>query len=136
MQNEMRDRLIELIRKAETEVSFSTSGGESVTKVKRKIVERYEAAELADHLLADGWIRLPCKVGDYIYYPWHYDANSGVAILEVNKIVINGETLVFILDPESDMPMPCWFSMDDFGKTVFLTKEEAEAHLPQPPKGE
>ena len=45
------------------------------------------------------------------------------------KIVIKGETLVFILDPESDMPMPCWFSMDDFGKTVFLTKEAAEAAL-------
>ena len=71
----------------------------------------------------------PCKVGDYIYYPLHYGDNSCVAIFEVDKIVINGETLVFILDPESDMPMPCWFSMDDFGKTVFLTKEEAEQAL-------
>lgn len=118
-------RLIELIDEAEYE------------RMKYEMAQKFypfgeykrRSEFVADYLLANGVIVLPCKVGDYIYYPWHYDGNSGVAILEVNKIVINGETLVFILDPESDMPMPCWFSMDDFGKTVFLTKEEAIAAL-------
>lgn len=92
-------------------------------------LESCQINAITDYFLANGVIVPPCKVGNYIYYPWHYDDNSGVAILEVDKIVIKDETLVFILDPESDMPMPCWFSMDDFGKTVFLTKEEAIAAL-------
>lgn len=115
-----RNRLIELIDGFVfgTQIAVNSVEWDS-TKVK----------ELADYLLANGVIVPPCKVGNYIYYPWHYDDNSGVAILEVDKIVIKGETLVFILDPESDMPMPCWFSMDDFGKTVFLTKPQAEEAL-------
>lgn len=29
----------------------------------------YRTAEMiADHILSDGWIRLPCKVGDTVYY--------------------------------------------------------------------
>lgn len=111
MQNNTKDRLINLIQNA-------VSG-----------CARNWAEVIADHLLDNGVIVPPCKVGNYIYYPWHYDDNSGVAILEVDKIVIKGETLVFILDPESDMPMPCWFSMDDFGKTVFFTRDEAERAL-------
>ena len=119
MQNNMRDSLVELILQSDP------------IKERDLDDEWYdgEIEDIADHLLANGVIVPPCKVGNYIYYPWHYDDNSGVAILEVDKIVIKGETLVFILDPESDMPMPCWFSMDDFGKTVFATRDEAERAL-------
>lgn len=106
-----RERLIELLKAIAHENCFWS-------------VER-----IADYLLANGVIVPPCNVGDYLYYPWHYADTSGVAILEVGKFVIKGEILVFIIDPESDMPMPCWFGMDDFGKTVFLTPEDAEQAL-------
>ena len=43
----MRDRLIELIAKVQY------MGGLE--------------GKLADHILADGWIRPPCKVGDMVY---------------------------------------------------------------------
>lgn len=73
----------------------------------------------------------PCKVGDTIYYPWVYDGTSGIAILEVSRICLFRQkiNLIFYDDVQSDMPMPSGFFFDDFGKTVFLTKEEAEKAL-------
>ena len=73
----------------------------------------------------------PCKVGDTLYYPWIYGGTSGIALLEVSciKIYVQGRCLVSYNDVESDMPMPSRFTIEDFGKTVFLTKEEAEEKL-------
>lgn len=79
------------------------------------------------------WVHLPCKVGDNIYFPWIYGGTLGVAILEVYsiKMYVQGKPLVFIKDPESDMAIPNAFAVDDFGKAVFLTREEAEKALAQ-----
>ena len=76
-------------------------------------------------------VELPCKVGDTLYYPWAYDGTSGIAMLEVASFGVywGNEWLAFIEDPESDMPMPNCFSEEDFGKTVFLTREEAKEAL-------
>ena len=106
-----RDRLIELLREP------------------KKIDEGVEA--LSDYLLANGVIVPPCEIDDTLYYPWVYDDTSGIAILEVSciKIYVQGRCLVFYTDVESDMPMPNCFTIEDFGKTVFLTKEEAEEKL-------
>ena len=86
---------------------------------------------LADYLLANGVIVPPCQIDDTLYYPWFYDDTSGIAILEVSciKTYVQGRCLVFYTDVESDMPMPNCFTIEDFGKTVFLTKEDAEAKL-------
>ena len=88
-------------------------------------------SRLAEHLLANGVIVPPCNIDDILYYPWVYDGTSGIAILEVSciKIYVQGRCLVFYEDAESDMPMPNCFTIEDFGKTVFLTKEEAENAL-------
>lgn len=90
-----------------------------------------ESEMLADYILLDGWIRPPCKVGDTVYYPWIYDGQCGVAFSEVEsiKIYVNGLPIAIVEDWRSDMPMPISFTIEDFGKTVFLTKEEAEAAL-------
>ena len=92
---------------------------------------RVRCEQIADHLLANGVIVPPCKIDDTLYYPWLYDGTSGIAILEVSciKIYVQGRCLVFYTDVESDMPMPNCFTIEDFGKTVFLTKEEAETEL-------
>ena len=76
-------------------------------------------------------IELPCKIGDTVYYPWIYDGQCGVAFNKVEsiKIYVNGLPLVVVEDWKSDMPMPISFCNEDFGKTVFLTKEQAEAKL-------
>jgi hypothetical protein len=108
-----RDRLIELFDKAQ--------------------VGCYPISQswLADHLLANGVIVPPCKVGDTVYFPWVYDSTSGIAILTISSIRLFRQNinLIFYDDVESDMPMPSAFFFDDFGKIVFPTKEEAEAKL-------
>lgn len=74
----MRDRLIELLRNAKTDVPFYTSNGKLVTKIQRCIVDRYEAKELADYLIANGVIVPPCKEGDVIYRIVKFcEANTG-----------------------------------------------------------
>ena len=81
-------------------------------------------------------LRLPCKVGDALYMPWEYDWNTGVAIITVKKIVIDWEDCFYVdtdLYSDSKAFLEEYnygkFSFSDFGKTVFLTKEEAEQAL-------
>lgn len=101
-----------------------------VREVLCKLAE-YEDAE-EDGLLK----RLPCKVGDALYMPWEYDWNTGIAIITVKKIVIDWEDCFYVeTDLYSDSEA-FWeeynygkFSFSDFGKTVFLTKAEAEQAL-------
>lgn len=77
------------------------------------------------------FVELPCKVGDTVYYPWAYDENKGIAFnkIESIKIYVGRIPLVLVEDWESDMPIPTAFYPEDFGKTVFLTREEAEKKL-------
>ena len=116
----MRDRLIDLLTddlpKADNPLQF----------VSDEIVER-----LADMLIANGVIVPPCKVGDTVYIPWEFNYTNGVAFSEVEKIVFYSPNMprIFIKDLESDMPVPSNFCLDDFGKTIFLTKKEAEQAL-------
>lgn len=104
----MRDRLIELLRK----IPYGVSVGAKF--------ERYFCELVADHLIANGVIVPPCKVGDTVYY-----IPSGNHIIEciVAQIVI--EPLA-----EIGMSFLCYggvrFDMRDWGKTVFRTREEAE----------
>ena len=86
---------------------------------------------LADYLLANGVIVLPCKVGDTVYCPWIHNSNKEIAFTKVEsiKIYVNGRPLVFVEDWESDIPMPAAFYSENIGKTVFLTREEAEKAL-------
>lgn len=119
----MKEKLIELLMSAE--INAEEQGFFNCHKSKVK------AECIADYLLANGVIPLPCKVGDTVYIPWEYDCTNGVAFSEVEKIVFYTPNVprIFIKDLESDMPMPSNFCPDDFGKTVFLSREEAEKAL-------
>lgn len=97
--------------------------------------ERHRIEYYADSLLDDGIIVPPCKPGDTVYMPWEWNGTKGVAILTVTHIIIN--------DSHSYIKAPLYsddedysrkygygrFEFDDFGKTVFLTPEEAEKAL-------
>ena len=87
--------------------------------------------QAAEWLIAQGVIVPPCKVGDTVYYPWIYGGQCGIAFSEVEsiKVYVNGLPIAVVEDWQSDMPMPIAFTIDDFGKTVFLTKEEAEKSI-------
>jgi hypothetical protein len=80
-------------------------------------------------------IVLPCKVGDMVYLPWEWKDTSGIAILTVERISITEAGQSIRTDFWSDdenywLAYNCGvFRFDDIGKTVFLTKEEAEAKM-------
>lgn len=102
----MRDRLIELIQNA--------VGG----------CARHWAKIIADHLLANGVIVPPCKVGDKIYY------------LDRHSKKVEEDTVRFLTITEKNGVRPIlirhntkFWDFYEWGKTVFLTKEEAERAL-------
>lgn len=100
----MRDRLIKLLYNAH---HSDISGDEAI----------------ADYLLANGVIVPPCKVGDKIFFivnmSEHLAFNDFVTDDTVTKI---GVTTKGILHEKG-------VDFTDFGKTVFLTREEAESKL-------
>ena len=103
----MRDRLIELLKQKACHYVLCDNecGG-------CKNVEMYDDSieSIADHLLANGVIVQPCKVGDTVYWIFEppFDDFAGKEIVEDEF---------------------CWAMFEDFGKTVFLTREEAEQAL-------
>lgn len=97
-----RDRLLELLHKAP------------------KGRGRISNYELANYLLANGVIVSPCELGDKVYYPYEY--RNVVLEKTVIKIVIEKE------DRWLDVGAS-FLPFENIGKTVFLTKEEAEEKL-------
>lgn len=74
---------------------------------------------LADYLIAHGVTVLPCKVGDTIF---HLYEKQGIVPKKVKRIQI-GSYGIMIADGNGA------FSVDCIGKTVFLTRDEAEQAL-------
>ena len=113
-----RDKLIELIEEAKNKYNNFL----------------FEKELIADHLLTNGVIVPPCKVGDKVYYMSKNPINLSVlpyTIYEANivRIVTTklGTSLVIQIHNEygcTEIP-----NINYFGKTVFLTKEEAEEKL-------
>ncbi len=79
---------------------------------------RYWADVIADHLLSNGVIVIPCKVGDTVYQ------TDGIRIYELEILDISLRKNKPYYETES-----IDFDNDAIGKTVFLTKEEAEKAL-------
>ena len=79
-------------------------------------------------------LKLPCKVGSKVYADSHC---FGILEYEVDEIIIDGENTTFLCsaysEPIGDCPSECLDEIepciDDFGKTVFLTREEAKQAL-------
>ena len=115
MKADMRNRLANLLYEAAGQVN-----------------NEYPTIEMvAEYLIGNGVIIPPCKVGDTVYYPWIYDGHCGIAFSKVQSIniYVNELPLVIVEDWRSDMPMPISFYSEDFGETVFLTKDQAEQKL-------
>ena len=86
--------------------------------------------KLADYLLANGVIVLPCKVGDTVY---SYDEDL-CALLDyrINQITLSdGNPTLYsgVCFNEDVLLSDIDFVKSDIGKTVFLTREEAERAL-------
>ncbi len=95
---------------------------------KLKKIKEYQKLEEQGKLL-----KLPCAVGDTVYA---YCSVFGILAYAVDCIVID-KNITFqccsYSEPIGDCPSECLDEIDpdisDFGKTVFLTKEAAEAAL-------
>lgn len=117
----MRDRLIELLKGAETKVTemLSTS----------LALEEWLGI-YADHLLANGVIVPPCKVGDTVYEI--QPIRQRIQAYEVTTVKYNGHYYWFtwvIKDRRGHYGNVEGFTDMQIGKTVFLTREEAERAL-------
>ena len=108
----MRDRLIELFQG----FNFVQHAGQVFTKEDAH-------RQLADYLLANGVIVPPCKVGSKIY------------MLVTKRAKLGFSPYTFIKDSRLTF-LNLERVMQDFGKTVFLTKEEAEQALANMKGGE
>ena len=71
--------------------------------------------------------RLPCKVGDTVWFV----GNKFVNDYEIRRYIVDETGIDCIQVAKEIDGKDYWnsFSMDTFGKTVFLTKEEAERKL-------
>ncbi len=117
----MRDRLIELVKNAEKEFP------------KDKPVLDIEEF-VADFLLANGVIVPPCKVGDVVYIienPYTFLPLRKVVEGEVVSIHLHESGLFIRVLFDTEKINGCAdYNLDwRLGKTVFLTKAEAEQAL-------
>lgn len=127
MQNDMRDRLVELVK----------------ASVYGNIDEGFDGPVLncenvADHLIENGVILPPCKVGDTVYcintiFPNDPRINEcEVDALHItsgkNKIGHKKPSYVLVRD-KNMKSLSARMYFENFGKTVFLTKDQAEQKL-------
>lgn len=141
----MRNKLIELLRKATIEVDE----GYPMSDYKCRAVSDEVAACLADHLIANGATVLPVQVGDTVYGRFRSYGKEvhQCEVVKVKACQFKDGTVRYFLDLEfyiidpffhDGRLMRCGMQAiygADFGDwyRVYLTREEAEA---EPPKGE
>lgn len=88
--------------------------------------------QVADHLLKNGVVVLPCKVGDIVYRVGF--AYKKVEMLNVEGILRNVASWKvhcthFIPNWVGNKKEHIYISFSQFGKTLYFTKEEAEKAL-------
>ncbi len=132
MTNEKQsNRLAELLREMEGKPEItcprnSYEEGCSGCKYEKGAQCDHEARK-ADHLIKKGVIVPPCMVGDVLY---EIDLPEyGIITCKATKVLYDsGEIVVNVIDGHGK-GSEYYFEFDDFGKTVFLSREEAEEAL-------
>lgn len=126
MQNEMRDKLIELLFELHS----------------KKIPSM---GEIADHLLANGAILPPCKIGDIVYVKpksWYIESD-GISSYQITNLTITQNKkgiwtkkyrAMYLLNGKT-IDSQINFEFDEIGKTVFLSREAAEKKLEEMKNG-
>lgn len=126
--SEMRDRLIELIVNADTydpyECNLCTKDDD--------YCDCCYAEKLADHLIANGVILPPCKVGDTVWFLFNGDELCEARIIFVEEnYYTNPQTWLTIEYDSRIIGRNTYKSRIDLmlGKIIFFTREEAEKKL-------
>ena len=116
-----RDRLIELINEKQLwEIDQIQPNGFKI--------ELFENEDLADRLLANGVIVLPCQIGQKVYDIGEFVL--GVVAPEIYELRADEMTIEKGIDGALNFVYDgMYINNEDIGETVFLTKEEAEQKL-------
>ena len=116
----MRDRLIELMRNApKTDTVYGDI----------KLTEPVQTIQtIADHLLAEGVIVPPCKVGD-ITYIFDYEVNNHLETKFRGIIPSVVEAITIVDDGLWIENEHAKYHISSVGDLIFLTREEAEKAL-------
>ena len=114
-----RERLMELLKQIDFDYTEECCERSENGSLPYHPLEEF----FADHLLTNGVIVPPCKVGDTVYVCF---SRTRVIECKVAQIIIEHIE-------EIGMSFICYggmrFDMRHWGKTVFLTREEAEKAL-------
>lgn len=112
-------------------------GIESCDTCPHKYEENCYTAAIVEHLIANGVTVIPCKVGDTVYTNiamrgWYYrdkyrPYSATVVFIGLNNSEEMGGGLINVLYGKNGNMMRFRFS--DVGKTVFLSRDEAEKAL-------
>ena len=110
-----RDRLIELNRKAKLYAQEKADERGGLVCIDDE----------ADYLLANGVIVPPCKAGDIVWFDTY--KKNGTVSLGIQPHKVDRIDVVCVVGEKEliETKLHDWY----FGKTVFLTKEEAEEKL-------
>lgn len=94
------------------------------------------AVKLINEAPAVNAVSFPCKVGDKVFYLFQYSSKRilpFVRTARVREIYCLNRKMQFMVETElldaAEKGILKSFSVEDFGKTVFLSKKEAEAAL-------
>lgn len=118
----MKERLVELVKNAHDEQKYLTSD-KSINAI-------------ADYLLENGVIVLPCKVGDIVYKVYDIESvHRQILELEVLMIEVGIQSKVCLKTTKKYRYNFDKATFEDFGKTIFFTREEAQAKLKEGGKG-
>ena len=128
-----RERLIELIEQADTKCANTTDCGSCEHCGKGEECINHN---IADHLLENGVIVPPCKVGDSCY-PLNASETELTCEETISRITISERNIIIGYYEHWDYSKRCrktdtWrlpLRTRILGKGVFLTKEEAEQAL-------
>lgn len=86
--------------------------------------------KIVEDLIKHNTIALPCKVGDTV---WCIDGFCDESFEVVERIIVSftifENSIHFFATKPTHRAWVRTYGVDDFGKTVFLTHEEAEAAL-------
>ena len=122
-----RDRLIELLKKDNCPSPFLCD-----EKCKYANLKRCYEVRTADHLIANGIIVPPCKVGDYVYCIFENKVClASVIAFYIDKVGIIVELRISLNDERPTAPCAvCHIDRDSYSDNdIYLTREEAEKAL-------
>lgn len=69
------------------------------------------------------WVHLPCKVGDKVYYTYQSPTTCEYSIHKIYLIEFKDSHFYFYAIPS------LYFKDTEFGKSIFLTRKEAEKNI-------